>query len=752
MSEINNISKLEYFSRNNYFHGKLMTVKDFELEQNYFNSKRHLINRTINGVGLVRGLTVKDVNQRQDETWEATLSEGMLIDENGDEIIVADEKSYKISTKNLSEIDDGNFGLYIKNKPEKHEDVSTPLSGTSCEDTCQKNIIKEKFELFFDQLSDLPSVDFDLPKAADPKINNYSHEYYVRRDRDYSYKDCYKKENPKILLAVIKKDSTGKLTILEQETQYRRQIVYDNIMIYDILQQHISDSKNPHSIDAESIGAISSINEVSHPNLVFKSNSLQFITDKNDPSQKHNLAPNEIKVELKSQNFLVVTGEIEITKYSDEKHQFFGPIYFPKKYNTPPMITLAKSNHSGNEINVEYMEDFAPNFFSSSNTPKQENQINFKVLHVTNEKFSIAIDNNSKSASANPLFLRYWIIPSTGDDIQTIQLPNISQSSIKLEPFHKISDKKIKVEVVDNKVPDNKNLVKIKVESLLTRKTKDVSAIRTHAELDQFAAEILISDLTDLPGDIIRVTYENEVRETKIEPIMIINQNAFYEISENFELTITDYSQRTKPIIDVVLKVGKRETKILAKNTGEENQSKFSYRMSRIEKLQSEFKDYDIFGRGRGIQVGYSISIGDNKKFVSTNSAIWIPSLVVDSKGRIENGTWNRAKDLLAFIVYDSISISEKSSVDLFVSGIFSNGKETPKKEFMLRKMTIKNKDGIKEFGFFQGFSLADWLDHRFDRRISQIKALKATYTYHRKSTDSSRKEFTIERIINLPE
>ena len=68
MSDINNISKLEYFSRNNYFHGKLMTVKDFELEQNYFNSKRHLINRTINGVGLVRGLTVKDVNKRQDVT------------------------------------------------------------------------------------------------------------------------------------------------------------------------------------------------------------------------------------------------------------------------------------------------------------------------------------------------------------------------------------------------------------------------------------------------------------------------------------------------------------------------------------------------------------------------------------------------------------------------------------------------------------------------------------------------------------
>ena len=42
--------------RNNYYYGKLMTVRDFLDEQRYFNEKRWLINRMISGWGVVCGL------------------------------------------------------------------------------------------------------------------------------------------------------------------------------------------------------------------------------------------------------------------------------------------------------------------------------------------------------------------------------------------------------------------------------------------------------------------------------------------------------------------------------------------------------------------------------------------------------------------------------------------------------------------------------------------------------------------------
>ena len=50
-------STLHQFQRNKYFYGKLMTVRDFELEQEYFNGKRYLLNRLIHGKGLLYGFS-----------------------------------------------------------------------------------------------------------------------------------------------------------------------------------------------------------------------------------------------------------------------------------------------------------------------------------------------------------------------------------------------------------------------------------------------------------------------------------------------------------------------------------------------------------------------------------------------------------------------------------------------------------------------------------------------------------------------
>ncbi|MPM08620.1 hypothetical protein SDC9_54934 [bioreactor metagenome] len=69
--------------RNRYFYGKLLTVRDFEIEQRYNRAKRELLNRVLQGAGVVCGfgVTVSD---------DATLmiESGLALDYQGREIVL----------------------------------------------------------------------------------------------------------------------------------------------------------------------------------------------------------------------------------------------------------------------------------------------------------------------------------------------------------------------------------------------------------------------------------------------------------------------------------------------------------------------------------------------------------------------------------------------------------------------------------------------------------------------------------------
>lgn len=70
--------------RNRYFYGKMLTARDFETEQRYFNNKRRLLNRTLFGAGVVCGLGVC----RNDDV-SFSVETGMALDYMGREICVS---------------------------------------------------------------------------------------------------------------------------------------------------------------------------------------------------------------------------------------------------------------------------------------------------------------------------------------------------------------------------------------------------------------------------------------------------------------------------------------------------------------------------------------------------------------------------------------------------------------------------------------------------------------------------------------
>jgi hypothetical protein len=70
--------------RNRYYYGKLLDVYHFELETDYLNAKRWLLNRCVIGWGVVCGLNVEACQ----EPNKITIAPGVAIDRWGREIVV----------------------------------------------------------------------------------------------------------------------------------------------------------------------------------------------------------------------------------------------------------------------------------------------------------------------------------------------------------------------------------------------------------------------------------------------------------------------------------------------------------------------------------------------------------------------------------------------------------------------------------------------------------------------------------------
>ena len=77
---------LHTFVRNRYYYGKLLDVFQFELESDYLNHKRWLLNRLVSGYGVLCGL---DVHVAPPDAGRAlVVTPGVALDRAGHEIIV----------------------------------------------------------------------------------------------------------------------------------------------------------------------------------------------------------------------------------------------------------------------------------------------------------------------------------------------------------------------------------------------------------------------------------------------------------------------------------------------------------------------------------------------------------------------------------------------------------------------------------------------------------------------------------------
>lgn len=140
------MNNLQYSSgeRNRYFSGKLMTVRDFESEQTYFNDKRRLGNRLLHGAGVVSGLGVLLVDNQS-----FSLEAGMALDYLGREIVVRQSSVKRLSVlKGFEDIRaSGDVYLGISYREEPRESTFA-VAGQEGEVREEFNRVREGYELF----------------------------------------------------------------------------------------------------------------------------------------------------------------------------------------------------------------------------------------------------------------------------------------------------------------------------------------------------------------------------------------------------------------------------------------------------------------------------------------------------------------------------------------------------------------------------------------------------------------------------
>jgi len=140
-----NNRKFYNFDRNNYFYGKLLTSRDFSMEQEYMNNKRRLGNLMLNGKGIVSGLKVVAA----DET-AVILQSGFAIDGGGREIVVPETEVIKLATiDGISDLKTDVAYLGISYKEMPAEQVYAVMQEEGHENESAYNHVKEGYKLRF---------------------------------------------------------------------------------------------------------------------------------------------------------------------------------------------------------------------------------------------------------------------------------------------------------------------------------------------------------------------------------------------------------------------------------------------------------------------------------------------------------------------------------------------------------------------------------------------------------------------------
>jgi len=204
------------FERNKFFYGKLLSVDDFQTEQDYFRKKNRLLNRYLEGSGIVHGLEVSNI-ETVAEGITLQITAGYALDACGELIVI--ENNITTTIKTL--LTDETLYLYLQYAECDKDRVASISEDSSCEESCCYNRISEIYELKLD--------------------HNQSNSNGV-------------------LISILRNNES---TYVSDTTSC--EYIDSNRELAERLFLHENNTDNPHQVSAEQVNAIKSINQIQHP-------------------------------------------------------------------------------------------------------------------------------------------------------------------------------------------------------------------------------------------------------------------------------------------------------------------------------------------------------------------------------------------------------------------------------------------------------------------------------------------------------
>jgi len=139
----------DFFERNNFYFGKLMTVRDFTDEQHYFNEKRWMLNRFGLGWGVVCGLKVRP-HPHDHARRKVIVEPGFAIDQFGHEIVVQREEVVDLTIDQDQCPPEQSHLYYLSIKYQEFGAHPSPIPIDDCDgpkEICVFNRILESYRL-----------------------------------------------------------------------------------------------------------------------------------------------------------------------------------------------------------------------------------------------------------------------------------------------------------------------------------------------------------------------------------------------------------------------------------------------------------------------------------------------------------------------------------------------------------------------------------------------------------------------------
>lgn len=258
--------ELTQFQRNLFFHGKLMTARDMELEQRYHAQRLETLARSVSGTGIICGFET-DVEETDAGDLRVTVHPGVGLDSSGRPVVVASPDEVTFTSWESAPLadpdgdpDPAGVSIFLTYDDCRTEKVPIGGAEDACTQSCTYNRIIEFYDVDVRRGAPqgpkpIPNIDFPEESAFDDtsghaeterELQTMAEEYASALGHDTD-SPCEEIGPDRLFLGYFEPQEDGKKWREEDDdvVPYR---VYTNDMLYAVIARHVADFENPHQV------------------------------------------------------------------------------------------------------------------------------------------------------------------------------------------------------------------------------------------------------------------------------------------------------------------------------------------------------------------------------------------------------------------------------------------------------------------------------------------------------------------------